>query len=308
MVGASVLVGISIVVFLSLHLAPGDPVMAFLPPDMSTQPSQEQLDELRAKLGLDRPLHVQYLEFAGRILRFDFGTSVRTGRLVVTDVLYRFPATIELATVGLIISVIIGLGVGIISAVKRNSLLDNLARPLSFMGVSIPGFWLGIIGIMLFSLRLGWLPSSGRGGPIWTVAGMRHMVLPALTVGLPGSAMLVRMVRTSVLNVLNEDYIRTARAKGLSERVVIYRHALKNALIPVITLLGLRIGAMLGGNVIIESVFAWPGMGQYMINAIRYRDYPIVQSTVLLMATSFVVVNTLIDVVYGIVDPRIRLS
>ncbi len=308
LIASTVILGVSVLVFLALHLAPGDPVDMFLSPEVALRASPEQIEQIRAQWGLDKPLHIQFYDFIVRIVHLDMGRSMRTNRPIAADLALRYPATLELGLVSLLLANVVGVVVGVASATRRNSAIDNTVRPLSFVGVSLPGFWLGLMLMLLFAYHLAWLPASGRGGPLWTSAGLRHILLPAVTMGMGSAALLVRLVRSSMLSVLNEDYVRTARAKGLSERVVVYRHALRNAMIPVITIIGLQVGAILGGAVVIESVFAWPGVGRFMITAINGRDFPVVQASVLVIATTFVLVNVAVDIVYAVVDPRIRYS
>jgi peptide/nickel transport system permease protein len=303
----AVLIGISIFVFGSLHVIPGDPIM-ILAPDESARLTKSAVEEFRREHGLDQPLAVQYLRYMQGVVRLDFGKSIRTGQPIGGEFAKRLPATVQLGIAGLLISVAIGIGAGVVAAVKRGSLLDRIIQPLAFFGVSIPSFWQGILLILLFAVLLRWLPPSGWGDGIFAPGGWRYLILPALTLGTGGAALLVRMVRTSMLDVLNQDYVRTARAKGIVERGVVYRHALRNAMIPVVTLIGLRIGDLIGGSVIIETVFAWPGVGRYMIQAIGVRDFPVVQSVTLLLAISYVLANLLVDVAYGYFDPRIRFD
>jgi peptide/nickel transport system permease protein len=307
LVALAVLLGITLLVFASLHAIPGDPVMV-LAPDESARLTREAVDEFRRRHGLDQPLLVQYARYLVGLLRLDFGTSIRTSQPIAGEFAKRLPATIQLGVAGLFISVAIGVTAGVLAAVKRGSLLDRLIQPIAFLGVSIPSFWQGILLIMLFGIILRWLPPSGWGDGIFAPGGWRHLIMPALTLGTGGAALLVRMVRTSMLDVLNQDFVRTARAKGLVERLVVYRHALRNALIPVITLIGLRIGDLIGGSVIVETVFAWPGIGRYMIQAIGVRDFPVVQSVTLLLALSYVLTNLMVDVAYAYFDPRIRFD
>lgn len=306
LVASTVIVGISIFVFLALHIAPGDPVDLLITPERQASP--EYVEMVRTQMGLNKPLPHQFLDFVLRISRLDFGRSLRTNRSIAQDLLLRYPATLELGIASLFLSSFIGIVVGVTSATRRNTMIDNLIRPLSFIAISIPSFWLGLTLMLIFSYHLPWLPVSGRAGPFWTWDGFRHLILPATTMGTMSGALLVRIVRSSILRVLTLDYIRTARAKGLSERVVIYRHAIKNAMIPVITIMGIQVGAILGGAVIIEEVFSWPGVGRYMISGIMGRDFPVVQASVLIMATSFVLVNVGVDFLYALIDPRIKYN
>jgi peptide/nickel transport system permease protein len=290
-----VLIGVSCLVFLLIHLVPGDPVEVML--GESAQPADREA--LRHALGLDQPILVQLINYFNELARFNLGTSLHSQRSTVELLVERFPATVELTLAGLLVAVGIAFPLGIFAAVRKDTLWDHLAIGISLLGVSIPVFWMGPVLILILSLWLGWFPVSGR-------EGLASLVLPALTLGIALSAILSRMVRASLLEVLNEDYIRTARAKGLRERTVIWRHALFNALLPVITVLGLQLGGLLGGAVIVETVFSWPGVGQLMVEAIHRRDYPVVQGCVLLISFTYILVNTLTDFVYAWLDPRIR--
>jgi peptide/nickel transport system permease protein len=292
-----VVAGVSLLVFLLIHLVPGDPVEVML--GDTARPADRTA--LREALGLDRPLPEQLAAYAGGLLRGDLGRSLHSQRPIADMLAERIPATAELALAGLAVALLVALPLGILAAVRRNTWWDRSAMVVSLLGVSVPNFWLGPVLILVFSLGLGWLPVSGREGPA-------SVVLPALTLGTALAAVLARMVRAALLEVLSEDYVRTARAKGLPPHRVILHHALRNAALPVITLLGLQLGALLGGAVITEVVFAWPGLGQLTVEAIQRRDYPVVQACVLLIALSYVVVNTLTDLVYAALDPRVRLE
>lgn len=289
--------GVSVMVFLLIHMVPGDPVDMML--GESARPADREA--LRHALGLDQSLWVQFSQFISGLLRGDLGVSIHSSRPVSELLLERAPATIELALAALLVSVVIALPMGVLAAVRRNTLWDKGAMAFSLLGVSMPNFWLGPLLILLFSVGLGWFPVSGR-----EYAG--SLVLPAITLGTALAAVLSRMVRSSLLEVLGEDFVRTARAKGMPERIVIWKHALLNALLPVITLLGLQLGVLLGGAVITETVFSWPGLGKLTIDAILRRDYPVVQGVILVISVTYVLVNMLTDMVYGIVDPRIRLG
>ncbi|MBT8121049.1 MAG: ABC transporter permease [Gammaproteobacteria bacterium] len=292
-----VVLGVVSIVFLLLHLVPGDPVEIMLGESASAADRQA----LRGALGLDRPLHEQYLGYIGGLATLDLGTSIHYRQPVTDLLLDRLPATGLLAGVTLLLTVVLALPLGIVAAIRRNTYWDTGAMGFSLLGVSIPNFWLGPLLILVFSLWLGWLPVSGQGG-------LAAVILPALTLGTGLAAVLSRMVRSSMLEVLHEDYLRTARAKGLSPRRVILRHALRNAMLPVITLMGLQLGALLAGAVITETVFSWPGVGLLTIEAIQSRDYPVVQACVLLISVTYVIVNLLTDLAYAWVDPRIRLG
>jgi len=291
-----VILGVSCLVFLLIHLVPGDPIEVML--GESSQPADREA--LRHALGLDLPIHIQLIQYFQDLLHLDFGTSLHSKRPIVELLLERIPATLELAVAGLFIAIIIAFPLGILAAIRKDTVWDGGAMTFSLLGISIPNFWMGPLLILVFSLWLGWFPVSGK-------EGVASLVLPAVTLGTALAAILSRMIRSSLLEVLNEDYIRTARAKGLSEHDVILHHAMRNALLPVITLMGLQLGVLLGGAVITEIVFSWPGIGQLTIEAIQRRDYPVVQACVLLISITYVLVNTITEFVYAGLDPRIRL-
>ncbi len=294
---AFVVLGVALLVFLLIHLIPGDPVDVML----GESASAADREALRQNLGLDRPLATQLLAWFEGLARLDLGLSLHERQPVTGLIAERLPATLELAAAGLGVTLVLALPLGLLAAARRNTPWDRGAMVFSLLGVSIPNFWLGPLLILVFSLWLGWFPVSGREAPA-------SVVLPALTLGLSLAAILSRMVRSSLLEVLGEDYIRTARAKGLDERRVLLAHALPNALLPVITVIGLQLGALLAGAVITETIFSWPGIGLLTIEAIQARDYPLVQGCVLFIALTYVLVNTLTDLLYGFIDPRIRLG
>ena len=289
-----VLFGVSVVVFLILHLT-GDPAALLLPPDATA----EDITKFRTAMGFDDPVAVQYLRFLKGAVRGDFGESLRHGEPAMGLVLERLPATFELAGAGLLIALGLAIPAGIVSAVRRNTSVDYVSTVVALLGQAMPTFWLGIMLILVFSVRLNWLPSSGRGG-------LEHLILPAITLGLFTTARITRLTRSGMLEVLGQDYVRTARAKGVAEPPVVWKHALKNASIPIVTIVGIELGTLLGGSVITETIFAWPGVGRLSVQAIFNRDYPVVQSAVFLLASTFVIVNFLVDVVYTYLDPRIR--
>ena len=300
-----VLMGVSLIVFLVLHLAPGDPAEIMLGP----QATQEDRLRLRAELGLDDPLHLQYGRWLGHVVRGDLGRSLFMRRAVLGEVLVRLKATLILTGTALVLSSIGGVALGVLSATRPNSLLDRASAVASLFGASMPVFWLGIVLMVLFSLTLGWLPASGMyqpygGGDLVDLA--QHLVLPALTLAAASVTIVARLTRSAMLDVLSQDYIRTARAKGLVERRVVVRHALKNALVPIVTVIGVQAGYLLGGAVLTETVFAWPGVGTLMVQGILARDIPLVQGCVLVVALTFVLVNLFVDVLYAWLDPRIR--
>lgn len=292
-----VMLGVACLVFLLIHLIPGDPVEVIL--GERAQPADREA--LRQALGLDRPLLAQLGQFFRSLAHLDLGTSLYSHRPVTELLTERLPATVELALASLLVAVLIAFPLGILAAVRRGTIWDRLATSLALAGASVPSFWLGPVLILVFSVGLGWFPVSGR-------EGLASLVLPALTLGSAMAAILSRMVRAALLEVLGEDYIRTAWAKGLPPGRVIGRHALRNALLPLITVLGLQLGALLGGAVITEVVFSWPGVGQLTVEAIQRRDYPVVQGCVLLISLAYVLVNTLTDLLYAWADPRIRLG
>lgn len=290
-----VMLGVSLIVFFLMHLTPGDPVEIML--GDFAEPAQ--IEAMRQSLGLDQPLHVQYYDFITGALRGDFGRSIHYNEPVLNLIVSRVGYTATLSLAGMFVSYIIAFPVGIISAVKRYSLFDDLGMVFALLGISMPNFWLGIMLILIFPLTLGILPATGVGS-IW------HLILPGITLGTAGAALTTRLVRSSMLEVINKEYIKTARSKGLKERTVILKHALKNAILPVLTIIGLRLGFILGGAVIVEEVFARPGMGRLMINSIFRRDYLVVQACVLLIAFTVMIANLLVDITYGFVDPQIK--
>lgn len=293
----AVMLGVTVLVFLLLHLIPGDPI------DVMLGESALAVDReaLRQALGLDQPMLIQLRNYLQGLLQLDFGRSLHSQRPILDLLLERLPATLELTLAAFVMTLILALPLGLLAAARRDSAWDHGAMSFALIGVSIPHFWLGPLLILVFSLGLGWLPVSGRDGP-------GAVILPALTLGTAMAAILARMIRSSVLEVLNDDYIRTAYAKGLSRRQVMLRHALPNALLPVITILGLQLGGLLSGAVITETVFSWPGIGLLTIEAIQTRDYPVVQACVLLIALTYVLINSLTDLLYALIDPRIRVG
>jgi peptide/nickel transport system permease protein len=292
-----VVMGVVCMVFMLIHMVPGDPVEVML--GESAQPADRSA--LRASLGLDLPLQQQLLNYIKGLASLDLGTSLHSQRPIADILAERVPATLELAIYSLIFATVLAIPLGITAALKKDSAADFGAMGFSMLGVSIPNFWMGPILILIFSLWLGLTPVSGR-------SGFSSAILPTITLGTALAAILARMVRSSLLEVLNEDFVRTARAKGLPESKVIWRHAMRNAWLPIITLLGLQLGALLGGAVITETVFSWPGIGSLLVESIQKRDYPVVQGCVLLISLAYVVVNTATDLLYAAIDPRIRLG
>lgn len=290
-----VLLGVATLVFALIHLIPGDPAQAML----GEEASEEDVQALRERLGLDQPLLQQYGGFLRGVVRGDLGRSLRTDEPVTQAILDRLPATLELAAAAMIVSIGVALPLGIIAAVGRGTFVDHAATTLSLTGVSIPNFWLGPLLALVFAVELGWLPVSGRG----TVG---HLILPAISLGAALAAILARMTRASLLEELREPYVQAARARGVSRTRAVLRHAFRNSLIPVVTLIGLQFGAVLTGAVITETIFAWPGIGRLLIQSIGFRDYPLVQGCILFIAVTYVGMNLLTDLVYGVLDPRIR--
>ncbi|MGI8873629.1 MAG: ABC transporter permease [Egibacteraceae bacterium] len=298
-----VLLGVSVLVFAIVHLVPGDPIQVAL----GTRFDPATYEALRERAGFNQPLPVQYVQWLTGALTGDLGVSFRSGQPVTTTILGRLPATLTLAFAALLVALVIALPVGIISAVRRGSVVDYTSTVFSQLGVSIPDFWMGILFILLFSLTLGWLPPSGYTPLTEDPLGwLSRLAMPAVTVGVVSGSVLTRFVRSSMLEALGQDYTRTARAKGLAQRVVVNRHVLKNALIPFVTVAGLQLAVLLGGVVIVEIVFAWPGLGQLALTAVERRDYPVLQGTVLLLALTTVLINLAVDLAYAFLDPRIR--
>ncbi len=292
-----VLLGISMIVFVTVRLT-GDPIAMML---QEGNPSQEDIAEMRRLLDLDKPLPIQYVNFVVKAVQGDFGNSFRYGMPALELVLERMPATIRLTLASMAVALLLAFPLGIVSAVRRGGFVDFGVRVISLIGISMPNFWLGIILIIIFGVQLRWLPVSGSDS--W-----RHLIMPSIALGAALSGSLTRLLRSSLLDVLGEDYIRTARAKGLNARAVLTLHALRNALIPVMTIIGLQFGLLLGGAVIIENVFSWPGVGRLVVNSIGVRDYPVVQASVLLLALILLMVNLLVDLLYTVVDPRVTLK
>lgn len=301
-----VLLGVSVLVFLLLHLIPGDAAQVLAGPLATPQ----DIERLRRELGLTQPLHMQLLLWLAHVAHGDLGRSISSGTPVLPYVLDKFKATTVLTAASLCMAVTVGVVTGVASATRRGGWVDRLTMLGALSGVSMPVFWLGIVLILVFSLRFRWLPATGMFSPglerVEFVDLARHLVLPAATLAAASTAVITRMTRSSVLEVVGHDFVRTARAKGLSERVVVYKHTLKNALIPILSVIGVQVGYLLSGAILTETVFAWPGLGTLMVGAISTRDLPVVQGGVLLIATSFVLVNLAVDVAYGWIDPRIR--
>jgi ABC-type dipeptide/oligopeptide/nickel transport system permease component len=289
-----VLFGVSIAAFMMSHLVPGDPVAVML----GERATAEDTARLREQLGLNDPIYVQYFRYVSDAVRGDFGTSIRSGQPVLQEIMDRFPSTLVLTLCAVVTAALVGMSLGILAAVSKRPGVDAGIMGFAMIGISMPSFWSGILLILLFGLKLGWLPIAGSG---W-----KALILPTVTLAAPAAAVLARMTRSSILEVLGQDYVRTARAKGLRDRLVVLRHVLRNALVPVITIVGLQFGALLGGAVIVESVFSRPGLGRYTITAIQQRDFPQIQGIVLFAAAAYVFVNLAVDLLYAVIDPRIR--
>ena len=318
-----VLLGISLLVFAFLHLIPGDPAVTML----GDRATPDAVEKLRERMGLNAPLPLQYLSFLGSLLRFDLGTSIFTGVPILTEIKLRWPATFELSVIAMLFALLLGIPAGVIAAVKKNSWIDNLTMSGSLLGVSMPVYWLGLLLVYLFAVNLQWLPPSGRtaiGLNFEPITGffifdtliqgnfkafgdvVAHLVLPAVTLSTIPLAIIARITRSAMLEVLSQDYIRTARSKGLKEFVVISKHALKNAMLPVVTIVGLEFGTLLGGAILTETIFSWPGIGSWIYGGILQRDYPVVQGGVVFVAFVFVLINLLVDLSYALLDPRIQ--
>jgi peptide/nickel transport system permease protein len=289
------LFGVLLVVFILVHSVPGDPARMVA----GAEATAEDVELVRDRLGLNDPLYVQFGSYIAGVVKGDFGTSMRSGRPITDEIMTRFPTTLKLTIFSVVILVVVGLFAGIFSATKPNSLRDNATMMFALFGISMPVFWLGLMLILLFSYYIPILPSGGN-------SEFKHFILPAIALGLSSSAILARLTRSSILEVINQDFVRTARAKGVKEKIVVYKHTLKNALIPIITIIGLEFGSLLGGAVLTETVFSINGLGRFLIQSIQFRDYPAVQGCVLFIAMLFVIVNIIVDLSYGLVDPRVR--
>ncbi|MCI8515627.1 MAG: ABC transporter permease [Hungatella sp.] len=290
-----VLLGVSLIIFTILSFIPGDPARMIL----GDEAEEEAVQELRDDMGLNDPFVIRYVRYVKDLLKGDMGVSYVTNQPVSDEVFSRYPTTITLATVSTLVAVLIAIPIGILSAIYQNTLIDNVSRVVAMIGVSMPNFWQGLLNILVFSVYLKWLPSSGFSSPA-------HWVLPALTIGTSGAAAIMRTTRSSMLETIRQDYIRTARAKGASETTVIWKHALRNALIPVMTVVGLRFGGSLGGSVVSEQVFSIPGLGKLMIDSINNRNYPVILGGVLLIAFAYGIINLVVDILYAFIDPRIK--
>jgi len=290
-----VLLGVMFVIFTLVYITPGDPARIML----GERAPPEAVAALRQQMGLDQPFLVQFAGYVSKVLRLDLGTSFSTGRPVFDELAFRFPSTARLAGLSLMVALLIGIPMGIACSIRHNSILDNVATVLGLVALSVPNFWLGLMLILLFSVNLGWLPVSGFATPL-------HWILPSFTIGLSLAGEFMRFTRSSMLEVVRQDYIRTAWAKGQKESAIIIKHALKNALIPLITVIGLSFGGLMGGAVLTETIFAIPGVGSFMVQSIAARDFPVIQGGVLMLAVIFSFVNLIVDILYGFADPRIR--
>ena len=295
-----VILGVTFIVFFILNLSPGDPAAMIL----GEQATAEAIEMKREELGLNDPILVRYFNYMKDLLHGDMGVSYRNSISVWEQVIDRFPNTVVLAIAGILVALLIGIPLGILSAKKQNTIIDNISMVLSLIGVSMPNFWFGLLVVMLFALKLGWLPSQGMGEGF--VPLLLSLILPALTLGTGAAGSIARMTRSSMLEVIRQDYISTARAKGVDERTVTFQHMLRNALIPIITAVGLQFGGLLGGAMLTETVFSWPGLGRLMVENIKSKDIPMVLGCVVFLATMFTIVNLLVDIVYAFVDPRIK--
>lgn len=296
------LIGMTFIVFGSLHLASGDPAQMVA----GASATEEDIAAVRTSLGLDQPFWVQYGRYLKRLVTLDLGMSYTTRQPISQEIAIRLPFTINLACASIILAIVIGIPLGVLTAIKRDTFVDNLLTITSLVGISIPNFWLGTMLMLVFSVRLGWFPSGGMTEFLWTPLGLRQVILPALALSTASIASFMRIGRSAMLEVLQSDYIRTARAKGLGKASVIFIHALKNAMIPLLTQFGTSFGALLGGAIVTEQVFVINGVGTYLVNAINTRNYPVVQSTVLVIAALFILVNLAVDLTYCVVDPRIK--
>lgn len=293
---------VTILISSFMYLSPGDPVRVML----GFRADEEAVAAIRAELGLDKPYYIRYLKWLGNVVRGNLGKSLQRNEDVREMIVERLPATLELTVFAVIVSILLAIPTGVISATRVNTFLDNLLSFSSLFWISMPGFWIAIICVMLLSMKLNIFPISGRAGPVWTLEGMRYLALPGLILGIRQVAIISRLIRAGMLEILNEDYVRTARSKGLSERIVIYKHALRNAMIPTVTIFGLQIPELLSLSVIIEVVFAWPGTGRLLVDAVLKRDYTLVQGIVLVYALLVILINLIVDLLYAYIDPRIK--
>ncbi len=299
-----VVIGVTIVIFSLVHLAPGDPVQMMAGIDASPA----DVEAMRAKLGMDQPLMIQYFNYVKGLLRFDLGKSIITNKDIAEEIFFRFRNTAELAIVGVALSSIFGIIIGIVAAVNRDRWVDKSLMALSITGISMPSFLLALLLMLVLVSRLSLLPASGRTGSPFTAEGFKYIILPALTLGISGTASIARLTRSSVVSVLNEEFVMTLKAKGLQRALILFKHVLRNASLPILTMIGLDFGYLLGGSVVTETIFAWPGIGKYAMDAIAQNDFPAVQGSVLILSMMFMMINLLVDLLYGILDPRVSLK
>lgn len=302
MILVPVLFIVTILISSLIYFSPGDPVRVML----GLRANEEAVAKIRVELGLDKPYYIRYLKWLGNVSRGNLGKSLQRNEDVLDMIMERLPATLELTVFAVLVAVLLAIPIGVISATRVNTFLDNLLSFSSLFWISMPGFWVAMIAVMLLSMTLHLFPISGRGGPIWTLEGMRYLALPGLILGIRQVAIISRLIRAGMLEILNEDYIRTARSKGLAEKIVIYKHALRNAMIPTVTIFGLQIPELLSLAVIIETVFAWPGTGRLLVDAVLKRDYTLVQGIVLVYALLVILMNLIVDLLYPYIDPRIK--
>ncbi|WP_289137116.1 nickel ABC transporter permease [uncultured Brevibacillus sp.] len=295
--GLLVVFGISVFTFALVHMIPGDPVRMML----GQKATQEQVEQVREQMGLNKPLVEQYATYVTGIVQGDFGTSLKTGQPVLKEITNRFPATVKIAVSAILIAIVVGIALGMVAAKYKDTIVDRAVLTLATLGVSIPGYWLGLLLMLLFAVKWKWFPIAGG-------TGFKDLVLPAVTLGVYASTIICRLTRSGMLEVLSQDYIRSARAKGIDETIILFRHAFRNVMIPVVTVVGLQMASLLGGAVLIEQVFSWPGIGTLAIDAIFSRDFPMIQGTTLFMGIVYVSVNIVIDLLYGFIDPRIDVS
>ena len=299
-----VIIGVTIVIFSLVHMAPGDPVQMMAGLDAK----EEDIEALRAKMGMDKPLIVQYFNYVKGILHLDLGKSIITNKNISDEIFFRFRNTAELAVAGMLISSVFGIIIGIIAAVNRDRWLDKTLMSLSITGISMPSFLLALLLMLLLVSQWHLLPASGREGSPFTAEGFKYIILPALTLGISGTASIARLTRSSVVAVLNEEFVMTLKAKGLRRKMILFKHILRNASLPILTMIGLDFGYLLGGAVVTETIFAWPGIGKYAMDAISQNDFPAVQGAVLILSMMFMLINLVVDLLYGVLDPRVSLE
>ena len=299
-----VVIGVTIVIFSLVHLSPGDPVRMMAGLDAS----EEDVEALREKLGMNEPLIVQYFNYLNDLLHLDLGQSIVSNKNISDEIFFRFRNTAELAVAGVLISSVFGIFVGIVAAVNRNKWPDKVLMSFSITGISLPSFLLAMLLVLLFVSKLSLLPASGRSGSPFTAEGVRYIILPALTLGISGMASVARLTRSSVVSILNEEFVMTLKAKGLKRKMILFKHILRNASLPILTMIGIDFGYLLGGAVVTETIFAWPGIGKYAMDAISQNDFPAVQGAVLILSIMFMVVNLVVDLLYGILDPRVSVE